>query len=160
MEYVTASITGMDVTKSHWIVMEEYSKQIKKIPLHSPFYKFNSANVVVGTKIMFLLEEDGRINYSTIEILSTPESSKSRFVFILLSLFLGGLGVNNLYIRDYSKFKLKIFIQLGLGGFTIPLLMLGSSGISILVVLMTCWFIFLLSEILYTTKDALGYKLS
>lgn len=50
---------------------------------------------------------------------------KSRGVYILLGLFLGGLGVHNFYVGRYGSAVAQLLIALALGWLIVPLLFLG-----------------------------------
>ncbi len=73
----------------------------------------------------------------------TPPATapKSRLAYILLGLFLGGLGIHNFYAGYTMKGVIQLLLVLGLGWLGIPLLIV---------------FIWILVEICTVTKDAAG----
>ena len=56
---------------------------------------------------------------------TVPESTKSRVVYILLGLFLGGFGIHNFYAGRTGCGIMQLLITLGLGWLGAPLLLVG-----------------------------------
>ena len=70
---------------------------------------------------------------------------KSRIAYILLGLFLGGLGIHNFYAGYVGRGIAQLLITLCLGWLFVPLIIVG---------------IWILIEIIVVTEDSNGIKFS
>lgn len=71
--------------------------------------------------------------------------AKSRAVYIILAVFLGGFGIHNFYIGRNRAGMFQLFITLFLGWLIFPMIVI---------------FIWVIKDILTITKDSRGIKLS